>query len=197
MGNNGMNDSLALDDEDRLPWLEPAYEDDGDDEVSLLRLGALILAGLALLGLIVGGIYLIRNRLAEQDEPQVPPHPETITRFPPTAPTRRSFRVRATKLSPRARDRSAAGGSDASRLPEMPMTATVSTEDATAAQAPRASAPALAAPKVVMPVAKLGKGMAKPATPAAPAVARPVTPARTGGPAIQLGAYGTEALARL
>ncbi len=196
MGNNGMNDSLALDDEDRLPWLEPAYEDDGDDEVSLLRLGALILAGLALLGLIVGGIYLIRNRLAEQDEPQVLTAPRDNYKIPANRADAKKFQGEGDETFAASEGQERSGRIDASRLPEMPMTATVSTEDATAAQAPRASAPALAAPKVVMPVAKLGKGMAKPATPAAPAVARPVTPARTGGPAIQLGAYGTEALAR-
>ena len=65
MGDSAMNDSLALDDEDRLPWLEPAYGDDADEEVSLLRLGVLIVAGLVLLALIVG-VGLFKGNIASQ-----------------------------------------------------------------------------------------------------------------------------------
>ncbi len=55
-------DSLDLDEEDRLPWLESAedYEDEG--EYSPVRVALFIGAGLVLLAAIVGGIYWMQNR---------------------------------------------------------------------------------------------------------------------------------------
>ena len=55
-------DSLDLDEEDRLPWLETAddYEDEG--EYSPLRIALLVLGAILLLGAIVGGIYWMQNR---------------------------------------------------------------------------------------------------------------------------------------
>lgn len=54
-------DRLDLDDEDRLPWLEPASDFDDDSVVSPYRIILLILAGLALIGLVSGGIYALRH----------------------------------------------------------------------------------------------------------------------------------------
>ena len=55
-------DSLDLDDEDRLPWLESAddYEDEG--EYSPIRVALFVLSGLVLLAAIVGGIYWLQGR---------------------------------------------------------------------------------------------------------------------------------------
>lgn len=60
MSGRDRND-LDFDDADRLPWLEPA-EADEPEGASPLRIVALVLIGLALLGIIVGGGYWLRNR---------------------------------------------------------------------------------------------------------------------------------------
>lgn len=192
MANSGMNDTLALDDEDRLPWLEPAYEDDGEDEVSLLRLGALILAGLALLGLVVGAVYMIRNHLTEQEEPQVLSAPKGDYKIPAKSADARKFQGEGDKSFAASEGQERGGVIDPTRLPEAPMATTASAGAATGA---KPSAPVLSGPKVVMPVSRLGQQQAapKPSAPAAPA-ATPV--AKHSGPMIQLGAYDSEALAK-
>lgn len=55
-------DSLDLDDDDRLPWLESAEDYDDDGEYSPLRVALFVGAGLLLLAAIVGGIYWLQNR---------------------------------------------------------------------------------------------------------------------------------------
>jgi cell division septation protein DedD len=59
------DDRLNLDDEDRLPWLEPADGYDGESSgVSPLRILGLVLSGLVLLGLIIGAIYAARAMMS-------------------------------------------------------------------------------------------------------------------------------------
>jgi hypothetical protein len=55
-------DSLDLDDDDRLPWLESAEDYDDDGEYSPVRVALFVGAGLLLLAAIVGGIYWLQNR---------------------------------------------------------------------------------------------------------------------------------------
>lgn len=55
-------DSLDLDDEDRLPWLESAEDYDDEGEYSPARVALFVGAGLLLLAVIVGGIYWMQNR---------------------------------------------------------------------------------------------------------------------------------------
>ena len=50
------NDGLGLDDPDRLPWLETADGYEYDEGASPLKVAGMVLAGLALLAAIVGGI---------------------------------------------------------------------------------------------------------------------------------------------
>ncbi|NJM51539.1 MAG: SPOR domain-containing protein [Sphingomonadales bacterium] len=62
------NDGLNLDDPDRLPWLETADGYEYDDGASPLKVAGLVLGGLALLALIVGGIYWMqRNQTGGAD----------------------------------------------------------------------------------------------------------------------------------
>ena len=53
---------LDLDDEERLPWLEPAIEDEEEQGLSPLRLLGFILFGLVLIGAVVAVVWLIQNR---------------------------------------------------------------------------------------------------------------------------------------
>ena len=58
---------LSLQDEDRLPWLEAVETDDEDESISGTRLIGFVLAGLIGLGILVGGIWWLRN---QQQGPQ-------------------------------------------------------------------------------------------------------------------------------
>ena len=55
--NDGDSNRFALDDPDRLPWLETADGYEYDEGASPLKVAAMVLGGLALLAVIVGGIY--------------------------------------------------------------------------------------------------------------------------------------------
>ncbi len=57
----GNDDGLNLDDPDRLPWLETADSYEYADGASPWRVAGLVLGGLALLGLIVFGIYYMQR----------------------------------------------------------------------------------------------------------------------------------------
>jgi hypothetical protein len=49
-------------DEDRLPWLEAVEDEDGEEGVSIARLVAGVVAALVAIGLIVGGVFWLKNR---------------------------------------------------------------------------------------------------------------------------------------
>jgi hypothetical protein len=55
--NNEDSNRFALDDPDRLPWLETADGYEYDEGASPLKVAGMVLGGLALLAAIVGGIY--------------------------------------------------------------------------------------------------------------------------------------------
>lgn len=55
------DEDLGLDDPDRLPWLETADGYEYEESASPLKVAGLVLAGLALLAAIVGGIYWIQR----------------------------------------------------------------------------------------------------------------------------------------
>jgi SPOR domain len=59
--NDGEANRFALDDPDRLPWLETADGYEYDDGASPLKVAAMVLGGLALLAAIVGGIYWLQR----------------------------------------------------------------------------------------------------------------------------------------
>ncbi len=48
-------------DEDRLPWLEPVDDYEDDEGISIGRLIAAVIVGLVALGLVIGGIFWLRN----------------------------------------------------------------------------------------------------------------------------------------
>lgn len=53
---------MALQDEDRLPWLEAVESDDDDDSVSNGKLIGFVLIALAALGMVVGGVWWLRSQ---------------------------------------------------------------------------------------------------------------------------------------
>ena len=181
-GDERMNDSLALDDEDRLPWLEPAYDESDDEEVSFVRLGLFIVAGLSLLGLIVGAIYLIRNQLASTDSPQVIAAPAGDYKMPAHEADAKKFDGEGDASYAASEGVNREGRIDPSRMPETPIVA--GGEAATGA--PEKNVATTASPVVRTPVIDQ-RGSA----PAAVASA-----SKLSGQLVQLGAYGSESLAR-
>ena len=55
-------DAGGLADEDRLPWLEPVEDEHADEGVSVGRLIAGLVVALVALGLVVGGVYWLKQR---------------------------------------------------------------------------------------------------------------------------------------
>ena len=54
----------AMADEDRLPWLEVVDDDDVEGGVTVGKLVALIIAALVALGIVIGGIWMLRSQSA-------------------------------------------------------------------------------------------------------------------------------------
>lgn len=61
MTDSNRDKDLGLDDPDRLPWLETADGYEYEESASPLKVAGLVLAGLALLAVIVGGIYWVQR----------------------------------------------------------------------------------------------------------------------------------------
>ena len=61
MTDSNRDEDLGLDDPDRLPWLETADGYEYEESASPLKVAGLVLAGLALLAAIVGGIYWLQR----------------------------------------------------------------------------------------------------------------------------------------
>src|SRR5688572_30097633 len=57
-------DRLDAADEDRLPWLEAVEDEDDEPGVGAGKLIAALVAGLIALGLIVGGVFWLRDQSA-------------------------------------------------------------------------------------------------------------------------------------
>lgn len=175
-------DSLDLQDEDRLPWLEAVDDGDDDDGVSLVRLILLIIAGLAFLGAIIGGIYWLQSRQAAEGEGALIAAPKGDYKAPAEDPDARQFEGEGDSSFATSEGVEDAGKIDAGRLPEAPVTARdVPAPPTLAPSRPAAPRPA---PKVKATVADNTRATPQP---------RSVVPrAASGGAMIQLGAYGTQ-----
>jgi len=182
-----MNDGarFSLDDEDRLPWLEPAYADERDDEVSPMRLALLVLAGLVLVGLIVGAVYLVRHAdRGAGGEGVLIAAPAGDYKVPAENPDAKRFQGEGDAAFAASEGVDRGGRIDPSRLPEAPVAATPVQASAAADR----TAAAAASSRVMVPVADRTGEKAGRASSA---------PARTAhGPVIQLGSYGNESSAR-
>lgn len=171
---------LGLDDEDRLPWLEPAIDEEADRRVSPLRLLGLILLGLLLVGGVVGGVWLMQNRgsgaAGGEGELIASPGPYKL---PANEADAKKFDGEGDASFAASEGVARDGRIDPSRVPEAPIT------------------------KTAPPPAAATSGPAKPAQSVTTKVtdetnlrgAAPQT-ASTGGVMVQLGSYGSEAVAK-
>lgn len=178
-------DRLDLDDEDRLPWLEPATDFDEEDVVSPLRLILVVLAGLALLAAVTGGIYALVTSGGSDDgaEGEVIAAPEGDYKIPAKDADAKKFAGEgdASYLASEGMDRNSQ--IDPGRLPETPVAGAGKPDAALKLNASK--------PKAVVnaPVAVVvgNDGAKSAATQGA---------AAQGAGVVQLGAYGNTALAK-
>ncbi len=189
--NNNETSALGFDEEERLPWLEP-IEDGDDNGVSMGRLIGLVLAGLAAIGLVVGGLWWWQN-VGGRPRAELIPAPEGDYRVPPRAEAGRfdgdgDAAVAATEgVRP-------AGRIDTNAAPQAPV-APAANRPVVPATAP-ATAPRGATPPVAANRSVEGRPAATPtragATAAVPAAGSPAT---GGSGMVQLGSFASESAA--
>ncbi|MBK5263874.1 MAG: SPOR domain-containing protein [Alphaproteobacteria bacterium] len=174
-------DSLDLQDEDRLPWLEAVDDADDDEGVSIVRLVLLIVAGLVFLGGIIGGIYWLQSGRTSGDDGTLIAAPEGAYKIPAENPDARKFQGEGDTSFATSEGMEGGGKIDPGQLPETPVT-----EVATPVAPPAPKRPVPAAPAAKVKAQVADKTKLVPTTPRIPAQ-RPVS----GGAMIQLGAYGS------
>ena len=193
-------------DEDRLPWLEPVEDETAEEGVSAARLIAGLVVALVALGLVVGGVYWLKQRATGAENATAAGNPALIAAQPgpyKVKPTEAGgMQVKGQGDSAYAASEGADPNAriDLSKIPEAPIAkgqpapapapAPVPAKPTQVAQAPVKTVPVPASKPAPAPVA------AKP-VPAAPAktetAAAPAAPAAGG--TIQLGALPSEAAA--
>ncbi len=196
-------------DEDRLPWLEPVEDETAEEGVSAVRLVAGLIVALVALGLVVGGVYWLKQRAGgpgtATGDPTLIAADKTPIKVKPTETG--GMQVKGQGDSSYAASEGADPNAkiDLSAVPEAPI--------AKGPAAPVASVPApapvvKAPPAPVKPVEVAKAPVAAPKivpAPATPAKTVPIkvvpaktetaaTPAPAGG-TIQLGALDSEAKA--
>lgn len=166
---------MALQAEDRLPWLEAVESDDDDDSVSNGKLIGFILAALVALGLVVGGVWWLRSQSpgAEGDGTLIAAQ-QGDYKVKPDAPGGMKVEGQGDSTFATSEGVEANGKVDVSAQPETPV----------ASQKP--ATPTVAKPAII----------AKPAvtTPMPPSGGKLIAPALPGT-LIQLGAYNSESTA--
>jgi hypothetical protein len=173
-------DDPALDNDDRLPWLEAVEEDGAESGPSALKLIVAVLIGLAAIGGIVGGIFWMGNRDgAENGAPEVIAAAEGPYKVKPDSPGGMTVEGQGETAFDAAQGGSPNASIDTSAVAEAPVTAQ-----------PKGQAPAPAAkePPLLTAPAPSNAPAEKAATPAAAAPA-------AGGATIQLGAFPNGAAA--
>jgi hypothetical protein len=169
---------LDLDDEERLPWLEPGIEDEEEEGLSPVRLLGFILCALVLLGVVVAGVWLLKNRGSEGGEGKLITAPAGDYKVPANEADAKKFEGEGDASFAASEGVARDGRIDPSRVPEAPVTPTAPAK-------PRQAAPGKPAQSVTARVAD--------ETNVRPAASHP---AKAGGAVIQLGAYGSQSGAR-
>jgi hypothetical protein len=172
-------DDPALDNDDRLPWLEAVEEEGGEGGPSALKLIVAVLIGLAAIGGIVGGLFWMSNRDGgETGAPEVIAAAEGPYKVKPDSPGGMTVEGQGETAFDAAQGGTPNASIDTSAVAEAPVT-----------PQPKGQAPAPAAkepPLLKAPPPSNGPA-ANPEAPAAPAAA--------GGATIQLGAFPSGAAA--
>jgi SPOR domain len=169
---------LSLQDEDRLPWLEAVETDEEDEGVSGSKLLGLVLAGVLALGVLVGGIWWLRNQQqAPSGDGTLIAAQEGDYKVKPDEPGGMKVEGQGDASFAASEGAEANGKVDVAATPEAPVAVVKQT---------------------AVPAAKPAIPAAKPAVTAAlaPAATTPLAaPAPSGGGLVQFGAYGSQATA--
>lgn len=176
------NDDMALgiEQEERLPWLEPIEDPSGSD-VSMSSLWGLVLAGLVIIGAVVGGLWWWQNN-GGRPSGELIAAPEGEYKVAPRNEPRR-FDGDGSVAVAAAEGVSPTGRVDPNQLPERPVPPPVATGDARTASTPAAAA-------------RPTSNAARTSTATAPAARPASAPAAAGGSGtVQLGAFASEATA--
>jgi len=174
----------ALDDDDRLPWLEAVEEDDEKDGPGAAKLIASVVIGLIIIGLVVGGVFWMRSPAVQSGdriasgEPEVIAAPEGDYKVKPTDPGGMKVEGKGESAFAASRGDDPKGQINTNAVPETPVTAAPKQQPQQTAQAKQMPAPA--APKQA---------------PAAPAPAPAPAASAGGGGSVQLGAFSSQASA--
>lgn len=182
------NDSeLALQDEDRLPWLEAVDNDDEDEGVSTAKLAGFVIAALLALAVVVGGVWWLRGQ--KQD----PAGDGTLI-----AAKEGDYKVKPDEAGGMKVEGqgdaafAASEGAEANgKIAASPGFETPVTPNRVAPPAPSPAAPA----KSSVTAAVVSGGSVSPKTPVARPAPAPPPAAGAGTGLIQLGAYNSEASA--
>jgi len=178
-------DNLELSDEDRLPWLEAVEDTDDDEGISPAKLVGGVIGALVALGVVIAGVWWIkdRNAVAEGDGALIAAA-EGDYKVKPDEPGGMKVEGEGDSSFATSEGAEATGKIDTSALPETPVAG--ARAPAKPADRPVAGGPAA--------TAKVADGGKMPAPSAKPAAA-PAAPAGPAGSVVQLGAFGSEAIA--
>lgn len=182
-------EGFNLDDRDRLPWLEPAEEFEQFEKVPVQKVFALVLLGLALLGLIVGGGWWLKSRSqsAETGDVKLIPAPGGAYKIPAKDARAKKFAGEGDESYAASEGAETDGRIDPSKAPEMPMTGLAGATAADSAVKPPKTAPAKGEASAKIKDVTHAK---------APVRAVPAASDSGGVPQIQLGAYASENIAQ-
>jgi hypothetical protein len=177
-------DSLELADEDRLPWLEAVEDTDDDDGISPAKLVGGVIGALVALGVVIAGVWWIkdRNSQAEGDGTLIAAA-EGDYKVKPDEPGGMKVDGQGDSSFATSEGAEASGQIDTSAMPEAPVAGARAPEKAP--ERPVAGGPAA--------TVKVADGGKMPAPAPKPAVA--AAPTGPAGSVVQLGAFGSEAIA--
>lgn len=187
---------LSLQDEDRLPWLE-AVEDDEEEGISSSKILGFVLASLVALAVVVGGIWWLRGQQAPlpgSSEDTLIAAQEGDYKVKPNDPGGMKVEGQGDSAFAASEGAVANGKVDMNAQPEAP----VAGSKMPPPPASPAKPVAVGQSATTAIPANAGKIAVKPpvgAAPARPAIAAPAAMAASGPGLVQLGAFGSEAMA--
>jgi hypothetical protein len=168
------------DDGDRLPWLEAVEDESASEGPSALKLIAAVVIGLVAIGLVVGGLFWLGNRGGDggaEGEAELIEAPDGPYRVAPGNAGGMQVEGQG-DAAHKASEGQQPQGNLSMRVPEAPV---AGQPKAAPGQPAQPAAPAPGQPK---------------AAPGTPAPAPAPQPAAPSGPAIQLGAFSSQAAAQ-
>jgi hypothetical protein len=169
---------LSLQEEDRLPWLEAVETDEEDEGVTGSKLVGFVLAGLLALGVLVGGIWWLRNQQqGPSGDGTLIAAQEGDYKVKPDEPGGMKVEGQGDASFAASEGAEANGKVDLAAKPEAPVAVVKQTQVPAAKPATPAAKPAV--------TATLGAPVATPLA----------APAPSGGGLVQFGAYGSQATA--